>query len=239
MPATSTIDTVTLDAAGTLIRVAKPVGETYAEIAKAHGAVLSVSRLNQAFHEIFPSMPPMAFGPMDEQALAQAEREWWRDLVSKAVARAGAVEDFDAYFDTLFRHYADGQAWRAYPEVLPTLRRLKERGLRTAVVSNFDSRLLSILTDLGITPWVDAVVFSTGCGVAKPDPRIFRRALETLGSAPRTSLHVGDNLDADHRGAIGAGMAALHLERKGSKPVGGVTRIVDLTGVEDHLGGLV
>jgi len=85
--------------------------------------------------------------------------------------------------------------------------------LRVAVVSNFDSRLLPILRELGIEELTDVVVYSTGCGAAKPDRQIFDHAMDALGSTPETTLHVGDNLHADYHGASAAGMTAVYLNR--------------------------
>ena len=231
------IQAVTFDAAGTLIRIAEPVGETYARFAHDLGATLSPQALGAGFRDVFPAMPPMAFPERGEAALVRAERAWWRELVERVVQSAGGVAEFDKYFDALFAHYAGGAAWRAYPEAHRALESARGRGLRVGVISNFDSRLPRILRELRFESLVDTVVYSTRCGAAKPNARIFRHALKALGATAETALHVGDSLDADYQGAIAAGMAALHLDRMRSKPIAGVTRIVDLIGVEDHLGG--
>lgn len=209
------IQAVTFDAAGTLMRVAQPVGDTYARLARDLGADLSPQALDAGFRDVFPDMPPMAFPDLDEAALVLAERAWWRELVERVVQGAGGVPEFDSYFDALFAHYASGAAWRAYPEAHQALESARARGLRVGVVSNFDSRLPSILRDLGFGSLADTVVYSTRCGAAKPDVRIFCHALETLGATPETALHVGDSLDADYRGASAAGMTAVHLQRRG------------------------
>jgi putative hydrolase of the HAD superfamily len=204
---------ITFDAAGTLIRVAEPVGATYARIAADVGATLSQAALDAAFRDVFPTMPPMAFPGLDESDLRDAERGWWRDLVERVVRHAGGVDAFDDYFDALFDYYADGAAWRAYPEVHGVLESVRRRGLRVGVVSNFDSRLPPILRELGLAPLMDTIVYSTGCGAAKPSPRIFHHALEQLGATPESTLHVGDSLSADFNGAGAAGLKAVHLNR--------------------------
>ncbi len=208
------IQAITFDAAGTLMGIAEPVGETYARFAHDFGVSLSPRALDLGFREVFPSMPPMAFPGLDEAARLRAERAWWHELVAQVVRQAGGVPSFDEYFDALFAHYANGAAWRAYPEAHEALRSARERGLRVAVVSNFDSRLPPILRDLGFESLLDTVVTSSGCGAAKPDVRIFHHALETLGAAADSALHVGDSLDSDYHGASAAGMTAVYLERR-------------------------
>lgn len=208
------IQAITFDAAGTLMRVADPVGETYARIARDMGATLSPAALDAAFRDLFPAMPAMAFSDLDESELADAERAWWRELVERVVQRAGGVGEFEQYFDALFSHYASGAAWRVYPETHRVLKSARARGLRVGVVSNFDSRLLPILRQLGIDDLIDTVIYSTRCGAAKPDARIFHYAVQALAATPQSTLHVGDNLYADYHGACAAGMRALHLCRQ-------------------------
>ena len=61
------IKVVTFDARGTLLKVRFPVGETYAAVARRHGADLSTAAIEAAFFTVFPSMPPLAFPPMSDR----------------------------------------------------------------------------------------------------------------------------------------------------------------------------
>ncbi|HEY6310859.1 MAG TPA: HAD family hydrolase [Streptosporangiaceae bacterium] len=66
---------------------------------------------------------------------------------------------------------------------------------------------------------VGVVVDSAVAGVAKPDPAIFRIALDALGVPPsRTVLHVGDSLRFDVAGALAAGLQPVHLDPYGFCP---------------------
>ncbi len=63
------------------------------------------------------------------------------------------------------------------------------------------------------------VADSTTAGVAKPDPAIFRLALESLGvPASGTVLHVGDSLRSDVDGALAAGLQPVHFDPYGCCP---------------------
>ncbi len=229
------IKAITFDAAGTLMRVAEPVGETYARFAHDLGATLSPQALDAGFRQVFPAMPPMAFRERGEAALLGAERAWWRELVERVVQHAGGVAEFDSYFDALFAHYASGAAWHAYPETHRVLESVRGRGLRVGVISNFDSRLPPILRQLGFEFLIDTVIYSTRCGAAKPDERIFRHALEALGATAETALHVGDSLDADYHGASAAGMRAVHLHRRGEPAAGDFPTVKHLGELDAYL----
>lgn len=109
-----------------------------------------------------------------------------------------------------------------YPEALPTLRRLRELGLSLGIVSDQpagpDCRAMMDYWDL--TPLFDAVALSCEVGCAKPDPRIFRSALERLGALPDEAVMVGDDLLADVAGALSVGMKAIWLPRRGRRTDG-------------------
>lgn len=210
----STIDVVLLDAAGTLIEPAEPVTETYARFALEFGAEIAPARLLTAFRDVFTKMPPMAFRDFSADTLDTLERGWWRSLVEQVIRKTGAeIRDFDTFFDSLYTHYASGEAWALYPEVQEVLRRLATRGSPVAVVSNFDSRLPPILRDHGLEPLFAEIVFSTGVGTAKPNPGIFQHALNKLGVLPERAVHIGDSREADYEGAKAAGLEGLLLKR--------------------------
>ena len=87
----------------------------------------------------------------------------------------------------------------------PFLEELKSR-YSLGIVSNFYGNLEAILEGEGLLALFDVVVDSGVVGVSKPDPRIFREALETLGSDAARTLMVGDSLNRDMRGAESLGM---------------------------------
>lgn len=227
------IKAILLDAAGTLMEPAEPVGHTYAGIAGRFGRTADPDRVLRAFGAVFQSMPPMAFPTTKNPVLEARERAWWKTLVCRAMTAADAMPDeFDAYFDTLYAHYADPAAWRLYPEIVTSLGQLRERGLALAVASNFDSRLPGILEGLGIAELAGPVIYSTAAGVAKPGPGIFHQALAALGVDPAQAVHVGDGLEPDYRGALDAGLSALLLVRQGERPaIPADHQLTDLTGV--------
>jgi HAD superfamily hydrolase (TIGR01662 family) len=103
--------------------------------------------------------------------------------------------------------------WQLYPDSLDTLRRLRGRSVPIAIVSN--SRHTSdlryrLLTPLGLTDaLVDVFVFSADLMRPKPRPEPFQRALRQLAVAAQDALFVGDDLEADIRGAKALGMTTV------------------------------
>jgi putative hydrolase of the HAD superfamily len=89
---------------------------------------------------------------------------------------------------------------------------IRERGLKTGIVSNsFDPAwlLLRDLDEMGLAERLDVAVFSSEVGLRKPHPEIFRRALSQLGVEPERALFVGDRLLQDIAGAHALGMRTV------------------------------
>jgi HAD superfamily hydrolase (TIGR01509 family) len=109
-------------------------------------------------------------------------------------------------------HSAYSNSLAVEPEVLATLDRLRADGKRLGLVSNLTLLPPLVREDLdrmSLGSRLDATVFSSEVGVRKPDPRIFREALERLGSEPAETVFVGDRLYDDISGAQAVGMRAV------------------------------
>ena len=215
MPENS-IKVIFFDAAGTLIRTARPVGKSYALLAKSYGLEVLPQEIAERFGVCFTSAPPLAFPQTKAMKLEDLERAWWKELVRRVFEPFGTFSRFDDYFSELFRYFGRADAWSLYPETAETLSALKKRGLILAVISNFDSRLLGILDGLGIASWFDSVVLSSRTGYAKPAPEIFQTALKLYGLKAEEALHIGDSPDKDAAGASSAGLTGVLLNRRGN-----------------------
>lgn len=208
------IRAVLFDAAGTLIHLREAVGETYARVARAHGAAADAARLQAAFPSAFRAMPPMVCAGVDRATIRAGERDWWRRLVDAVFAAGGTTwpsDGRDACFDELFAHYGSMAAWRCADGARETLQALRVRGLRTGMVSNFDHRLPPLLEALGLAPLLDTVVLPADAGAAKPDPRIFNCALARLAIEAAAAAYVGDDPREDVAGARDAGLRAIDV----------------------------
>jgi putative hydrolase of the HAD superfamily len=104
--------------------------------------------------------------------------------------------------------------WRAHPDAAPLLRRLRDAGLRTAVLTNGEQDIQTEkLRRTGLLGLTDVVAASSGLPAAKPDPRAFEATAGLLGVDVEETLMVGDSWDNDVRGALDAGAGAVLLDR--------------------------
>jgi putative hydrolase of the HAD superfamily len=100
----------------------------------------------------------------------------------------------------------------AEPRAAEALAQVRAAGLRAGVVSNSNGTVESILAGLGLTSALGFVLDSSRVGFEKPDPRIFRLALERADVAPAEAVYVGDLYSIDVLGARAIGMDAVLLD---------------------------
>ena len=106
-----------------------------------------------------------------------------------------------------------GEAVHVYPEALPLLRELRQRGLRLGLISNCSCQAGAVVSAIGLRELMDAVVLSCELGVAKPDPAIFRHACRQLGVTPERAMFVADGAFRELEAASDLGMVAVKIEQ--------------------------
>lgn len=218
-----------IDAMGTLLEPAAPVAITYARKAADMGITVSPEHIGPAFDAAYQAAAPLAFPDCSVKSLDQQEKEWWLACVGDTFQRAGqslGIAVLRKLTRQLFYHYASPEAWVVPEDVPRCLRRWHGAGLKLAVVSNFDSRLDSLLETLWLRPWLTAVLISSRCGVAKPNPRLFHLALEQLELLPHEVWHLGDG-PADLQGARAAGIRCILVQRKQPSPPNTATGMME------------
>jgi len=223
------------DAAGTLIEVRGSVGEIYCRFARRYGVEAQPDEIQQSFIHSFSDqsgLAPLAFpANTPETELKALEYGWWRDLVM-AVFAGRDFPRFDRFFAEVFEFFRSDEAWVVFDDVEPALAALSERGLRLGVISNFDSRLFDLLRVLGLDGYFDSVHISTRVGAAKPDPAIFRAALDHHSVEPRQAMHIGDSWREDVEGAAKVGIQTIFLDRDGAtadnQPAIRITNLIQL-----------
>ena len=219
-----TIKVVFFDAAGTLFHVRGSVAEVYLTYASRYAvqpAPELVAAVDAAVRRAFAESPPPVFATTDPQTLKRCERLWWFDVVHHVFYRVGLFDGFDEFFDQVFTAFAGPHHWMLYPDTQDALTALKAKGYELGIISNFDSRLFSVLEGLGLRTFFDTVTISTRAGAAKPAARIFQLALEQHAVDPEEAAHVGDSPEEDLAGARAVGLQGLLLDRTGEHATAG------------------
>jgi REG-2-like HAD superfamily hydrolase len=190
-----------LDAAGTLLHPAVPVAQTYARIAREHGVTVTAAHIAERFASVMKTAAPLRRDSLD-----------WRPFWQAVVEQCTGSNDPEL-LDALIQHFRMRQAWTLAAGAASCCMQVRARGMKIAVVSNWDQHLRPLLADLGAPAWLDAIVISAEEQLEKPDPRMFLRACARLGVEPGATVHLGNDPDEDVAGATSAGCAALLLGR--------------------------
>ena len=179
----------------------------------------------------------MTYGKMmDLFALASEGRKpWYRD-----------VDDERAFFRRYYRYLLTGEGvteaveekaellfselWcngdRAlYPEVPEVLEYFRKNGLKMGVISDTSPSLEYTLQQLGIARYFTSFTASSLVGAGKPDPAIYKAALEALGVSAEESIYV-DDTETEADGARALGFTSFYLDRGGKS--GGEWTVPDL-----------
>ena len=142
------------------------------------------------------------------------EEQVWREYFLNLLRATGVPPHLELEANRRLKEaHAAENLWTHVAEETPAaLGKLREMGYRLAVVSNADGRVESLLRDRGLADYFEFIIDSYVFGVEKPDPRIFRAAVERLSLTPEACLYVGDLYPVDVLGARAAGLQAVLLD---------------------------
>ncbi|MEP7379965.1 MAG: HAD-IA family hydrolase [Chloroflexota bacterium] len=162
------------------------------------------------------------------------------------LARLGHADLDEAAFRRIEDSFARHSAWYVFPDVTPALDSMNAAGIRLCVISNFVWGAPELIHDLELARHFEKLVISARVGFQKPNPGIFRHALEQMNVAPERAMHVGDSYRADILGARGVGLRAALIARGPTDParlrdehsdpdlvvLGDLNDLLDLFGIE-------
>jgi putative hydrolase of the HAD superfamily len=191
------LDAVTVDGYGTLVRLVDPVPALRQALAEM-GFDCSADAAAAGFAAEVAYYRPNALLGRDRESLAALRLECARIFLEGAGAAELPSSSFvDAFMASI--------VLEPIPGAFETVRALRARGLEVAVVSNWDIGLTEQLERLGTGALFTTIVTTAEAGAPKPEPAVFRLALERLGVDAARALHVGDE-PGDEEGARVAGM---------------------------------
>jgi putative hydrolase of the HAD superfamily len=190
---------VVFDFYGTLTPISPP--DVWADHAAQLAALLGVSpaAFSAALNESFGDRMTGATGDVRQTVQGLAER-------LGVQLSEQQLDDVSA-----LRRQVIESTFGLRPEALPTIRRLRERGMRIGLVSDCSVELPDAWDRLPLAGLIDAPVFSCVERTRKPDPRLFRTVARNLGVQPRECLYVGDGGGRELTGSSAVGMRAVLL----------------------------
>ncbi len=161
--------------------------------------------------------------------------KFWAGLYELMLKEVGVVEGAADISREIYDAFGEGHRWQPYPDVVPVFKKLVDSGYSLGLISNWDTRLATLMVETGLSEYLDFVVSSASVGFLKPQPQIFEIALKRAKALAVESIHVGDHYYADIMGARTVGITPVLLDRKSKVDTSDCLLIRDLHELLDHL----
>lgn len=214
---------VLFDAGDTLIRLRAASGALLVEAAGGLGTSIEPEQAAEVWRRVLAR----ASTPEELAKGRDLSRERHREVWCALYADAGADRLAPGLAEALYQLTVVPESWEPFPDVEPTLRALRERGVPVGVLSDTGFDLRPVFAAMGLSDLLPVVVMSFEHGVCKPDPDVFRAACAALGADPTETLMVGDGIATD-AGAVAAGLTVLLLPPPAPSGPRGLWRVLGL-----------
>ncbi len=199
------IQNVFFDFAGTIADL-KPSSEEMLcrYIEKNHGFKLDEKKAREAFacldkHMFYSSVKVTDF---------ESKSKFYQHYNDRVLQSLGLFDSVDNSENQLFNYFASCERhWVLKSDVKETFRKLKEEGYKVGIISNFDSKLLDIVKNLGISDWVDFLHISQDEGYEKPQLEFYQGFFEKYNIDVAETVYCGDSYILDFLPAKEIGIA--------------------------------
>lgn len=198
-----------------------------ARVLGEHGVAVSAEDVRAVEHQVFVGLEARRQQGVVYALSGPETRRFWLDTYGLFLHHLG-ISEADGLVERLCDEFVKLETWRLHPDVVPAIDALRTAGYRLGVISNWEDWLEELLLSLGVRGHFDLVVFSARENLAKPDPRLYQRALEAAGVAPENAVHVGDDMARDVEPARAVGLTPILIDRNNRYPEADCLRVTDL-----------
>ena len=199
------IKAVLFDLGGTLVRTT--------EIPLVMQRILKHRGINRSVKEIFQAWKEAKRG-LNFRDLTTLLDEFWVQWNVQILGNLQVNTDTRTLAEYIATHWWGYSKVTLYPDAEKMLPLLKARGLKIGVVTNgLQSDVKEILPKVGLQDFFDIVVVIDTLRKMKPDVEVFHHALQKLEIAPSEAVFIGDEIEADYKGAQKSGLAAYLIDR--------------------------
>lgn len=221
-----TVEMVFFDAGGTILDPHPSFPELFALTCTEQGYEVTDEDVSEVQERLAPHLVEL----LDEAELPhgptlspEASRKFWTFTYTRFLGELG-IED-DAMATKLYETFSASESYRLYADVKPTLDAIENAGFRLGLISNFDSWLEEMLLEMEVGHVFDPAIISGLEGIEKPDPAIYRLAVERAGVDPSRCIHIGDSPKMDMEPATSVGIVPVLIDRADRYPEARYARI--------------
>ena len=214
------VKAVLFDLGGTLIRTT--------EIPYVMKKILKHRGINRSLEEIIQARKEAEKG-LNFRDLTKLLDEFWIQWNIRILSNLQVKSNTRKLAKYIATHWWDYSNVTLYPDAEKTLPLLKERGLKIGLITNgLQSDVNEILPKVGIQNFFDIIVVINTLRKMKPDVEVFHYALQKLKTVPSEAIFIGDEMEADYKGAQNSGLTAYLIDRNGNVHDQNVNKISSL-----------
>ena len=222
------IEIVFFDAGETLVHPHPSFPDLFAQVCNERGRDVSAADVQAVQARLAPHLVDLAEDTgVDKPSLSPDDSKVFWSYLYRRFLRELGLED-EALVESLYAKFSDVSSYALFDDVVQSLERLAGAGYRIGLISNFEGWLDEMLVELEVGDVFETKVISGLVGIEKPDPEIYRLALERAGVAARSAAHVGDSPGLDVAPASSVGIHPILIDRFDRYPSEEVTRIKSL-----------
>jgi putative hydrolase of the HAD superfamily len=204
---------VFFDAGETLVHPYPSFPELFTQLMNEEGHQVDQERFRQGLETVADHFTKAARERALWSTSPELSKEFWL-AVYRLLLEGLGLPVSDGLAEKLYVEFTTLSNYRLFPDVGAVLDRLAGAGLKLGLISNFEEWLERLLASLDVARYFDVRIISGIEGMEKPDPRIFRLALERAGVSASRSVYVGDNPEFDTKPAESVGMLGVLLDRR-------------------------
>ena len=210
------IKAILFDFGGTLVSLTPSRETIFTQAASTVGLELELETVKRAyqivdFHNKYSSVIITK---------AKDRDDFYRNYNQQLCEALGISSYFAKLHPSLVYHFKKRKLWELFEDTQPVLNRLQKWGIPLALVANWDENLAALTKHLEIQGFFSCIVSSQEAGVEKPNPAIFKQAIETLSLSVDSDglLYVGNEYRADVLGARAADLVPVLIDRDEDYP---------------------
>jgi putative hydrolase of the HAD superfamily len=227
---------VFFDVGETLVHPSPSFPELFARIVEREGHRVHPDDVVRASRAVTARFSQAALSEERWTTSPERSRAFWISVYELMLGELD-LPAADGLRELLYEAFTDRSNYALFDDVRPVLDRLAAEGRMVGLISNFEAWLDDLLDDLHVRDAFSIRVISGVEGVEKPDPQIYRLALERAGLPANDVAYVGDSPEFDVDPPAALGMFPVLIDRRDRYPDHEGARITDLGQLVDVLDG--
>jgi putative hydrolase of the HAD superfamily len=207
------ITAVFFDAGNTFLWPRESVGKIYAQLAKEIGYIFSSeimdARISSAWKKHIRIKSARNFQCTNDMLITD-----WKQFVRCVLPENISADDFEKLFYHIYTRFGEAKFYTLASGFTETINTLKKMNIQLGLVSNWDSRLPSLLKAFNLYSLFDTLTISYEAGVEKPNTKIYDIACQRTRVLPENALMIGDSISCDVEAPESIGMTGLLYDPK-------------------------